>query len=487
MRTLSICFLLFTSILACRVVANEAEFTVLVYNLENCFDLDGVALYEDYMQESENLHEGYSRRKLLTKLQTAAKVLASLNRGEGPEIVIFQELEADFTPQTGGGDPREFLRKNADIQLEAMLTDEWESGFAGIPAVTWMLKALHDAGLKGYEVVAAPAQVAEAGLAHINAVFSKFPVRSVRSYALDRARDILEVEIDVKGHTVVVYNNHWKSGASNPQREPIRVKNAGVLRQLIDARLAADPQVDIIIGGDLNSHYNHDLLFPDIDTGINGVLGSQGDESFGGGDIYNLWYELPVAERYSDVWRGKRGTLMHLLLTRGLYDAKGISYIDGSFNKLVLPGLNADALRRPLRWTFAGNDGGGASDHFPVYARFTTGPFRKQGDFSPGDDAPQHALPLAYRSGMKMDLPSGVFLNDIPDARLGEFVGRLYAVGATLSSQYPQRVEVNGTVWPAYTPDPALRKRLKPGRNYDLVVSPTVWKGEPQLLIEGIR
>ena len=53
-----------------------------------------------------------------------------------------------------------------------------------------------------------------------------------------------------------------------------------------------------------------------------------------GPDLYNLWFELPVEQRYSEVWRGRRGTLMHLLVTRGLYDAAGISYVDGSFNKL---------------------------------------------------------------------------------------------------------------------------------------------------------
>ena len=35
---------------------------------------------------------------------------------------------------------------------------------------------------------------------------------------------------------------------------------------------------------------------------------------------------------------GRRGSLMHLISSRGLYDNQGISYIDGSFNHLILPG-----------------------------------------------------------------------------------------------------------------------------------------------------
>ena len=89
-----------------------------------------------------------------------------------------------------------------------------------------------------------------------------------------------------------------------------------------------------------------------------------------GPDLYNLWFELPVEQRYSEVWRGRRGTLMHLLVTRGLYDAAGISYVDGSFNKLCVPGLNADAFGRPLKWNFAGETGGGVFRPFSGLCAF---------------------------------------------------------------------------------------------------------------------
>ena len=91
-----------------------------------------------------------------------------------------------------------------------------------------------------------------------------------------------------------------------------------------------------------------------------------------GRPLYNLWFELPAARRGSDTYRGEWGTLMHLIISRGLYDQNGVQYVDNSFAVGRFAGLNADADGLPLRWTFDGPAGGGFSDHFPVSARFTT-------------------------------------------------------------------------------------------------------------------
>ena len=84
-------------------------FTVLTYNVENLFDADGVALFDDYKVDS-----GYTPRKLLTKLQSIASVLKSVDDGDTPEIVLFQELEADFTPESTVVDYDAFLEMYSD-------------------------------------------------------------------------------------------------------------------------------------------------------------------------------------------------------------------------------------------------------------------------------------------------------------------------------------------------------------------------------------
>lgn len=336
-------------------------------------------------------------------------------------------------------------------------------------------------------------------MAHTNAVFSKFPIKDWALHPLDQARDIIEAELDVAGHSLVVYSNHWKSGASNPKREPVRVQNATVLRRLIEARLEADPFADLIVGGDLNSHYNHSILNPGLKTGINHVLGSQGDEysiqSLEGPDLYNLWFELEPEARYSEVWRGRRGTLMHVLVTRGLYDSHGVGYIDGSFGSIQVPGLNVDAIGRPLEWSFAGDRGAGVSDHLPLIARFEIRDGRK-GEFveleawSKGDDAPDVELPLEYVSGMRLDLEleDGTKFNQVSDDALSDYVGKMFTVRAEVKEVQPLSIEVHGVLWPAYVPNPEVFKSVQALHQkgaHRFVVRPGFWKGKRQWVIDG--
>jgi endonuclease/exonuclease/phosphatase family metal-dependent hydrolase len=477
-----------------RASTDASEFTVLTYNVENLFDVDGVALFDDYEQDIATDPFGYSRTKFLTKLEAIVEVLQSVNDGAGPEVILFQELEADFTPESTVEVYSDFLQEHASTTVTAMLTTDWSESYAGYPAAAWLLKALEDGGMRGYEVVTVPFRGMDSGIAHTNAVFSKFPITEVQRHPLDQARDILEAVLDVDGSPLVVYVNHWKSGASNPEREPIRVQNATVLRRLVDARLGANPAADIIVAGDLNSHYNHSILYPEMETGINDVLGSAGDEAFAETDLYNLWFELPPEARYTEVWRGRRGSLMHMLVTPGLYDGVGISYVDGSYDKLVLPGINADAIGRPLEWHFAGSTGGGASDHFPIYARFTTAPFEAKDPLSIGDDALDFEPPLKVDgfSGA-LDLSDGRFLNELSDAELAPYVAQLYTVEATVLQIRPLRLQVGERVWPAYYAD---RSFIQAGglpeylKNNDgrarLIVSPGFYRGQSQLVVEDI-
>ncbi len=464
-------------------------FTVVTYNVENLFDADGVSIFDDY-----KVNSGYTPRKLLTKLQSIASVLKSVDGGDTPEIVLFQELEADFTPDSTVEDYDAFLELYSDTTVENMLDREWSDAYAGYPASAWLLKALADEGLIGYHVVTAEYRGTESGSAHTNAIFSTFPIIKHGAHPILMARDIIEAELEVEGQSLFVYVNHWKSGASNPDREPIRVENAKVLRSLIDARLEADPYADIIIAGDLNSHYNHSALFPSILTGVNDILGSTGSESFYENDLYNLWFELEPEARYSEVWRGRIGTLMHMLITQGLYDDSGISYIDGSFDKLVIPGINADLIGRPLRWHSTGETGGGVSDHFPVYARFSVGAFKATAALSIGDNVSNYEYPLTVAQfNGDLKLKDGNFLNYLSDAELIPHVGQLYTVDAVVESIRPLRLKVGRRIWPAYYSDPSFIEEgglpfyMKNHRGQArLVVQSNFYRGKSQLIVEDI-
>ncbi len=447
-------------------------FTVVVYNVENLHDTDGVAAYDDYQPALYNQHHA------LTKVKNIASVAARFEEGHGPEVILFQEIEIDHTPGKTPPDYAKILKRYAGTTIDKMLGTEFDPEVADLPAEALLLKAFADRGLTGYTVVAGsdgsdgamrdgrPAQAIKC------VVFTRFPVKEVHNYPAASARNILEVKLDVDGHPLTVFDNHWKSGAGDAATEPIRIENARVLRKRLDELLKADPYADILIGGDLNSDYNQKRRYRKLpETAINDVLGSQGNELAIRGparDLYNLWFELPEAERGSDVFGGEWGTLMNLIVTRGLYDQRGVQYIDNSFGVAKFPGLNADAAGLPVRWNGKEGEGGqGFSDHFPIYARFQT----------VEDNLPGKFMPLVRESGHedagdgkanKVDLSKTDFASAVVPAKLpeganlrdGTWTGKLFRIEAKALDDRFLKVEVNGETYDVFGPRKGIRERL---------------------------
>ena len=446
------------------------SFTVLVYNVENLHDADGVAVYDDYQPAV------YTKAHVLTKLRNIASVVAKFDEGKGPDVILFQEIEIDHTPGKTAPDYAAILKRYADTTLDKMLGAGFTPEIGDLPAEALLLRACADRGLTGYTVVTggdhdAPASDPLDRPAVKTVVFTRFPVKAVHTYPTLRARNILEVSLDVDGHPLTVFNNHWKSGAGDAKTEPIRVENARVLRLRLDELLKADPNADILIGGDLNSHYNQKRRYRALkETAINDILGSQGNELAIRGparDLYNLWFELPEAERGSDTYKGEWGTLMNLLVTRGLYDQAGVRYVDNSFAVAKFPGLNADAAGLPVRWSAEGEGGRGFSDHFPIYARFQTVEDNQPGKFAPlvresgredADEAKAHKVDLS-----KTDFASAVALADLPpgaNLRDGTWTGKLFRVDAKALDERLLKIEVRGETYDVFGPRKEIRDRL---------------------------
>lgn len=70
----------------------ENTFKVVAYNVENLFDTDGVSLYSDYKPEF------YGETEFANKINTIVRVLQKIGGSQGPEIILFQEIEVDRTP-----------------------------------------------------------------------------------------------------------------------------------------------------------------------------------------------------------------------------------------------------------------------------------------------------------------------------------------------------------------------------------------------------
>jgi hypothetical protein len=451
--------------------AQQDVFSFVVYNVENLHDLDGIAAYDDFQGSA------WTSRHLRVKLENLVSVLARIEPAGGPALIAFNEIETDHSPDTSvpGGDYTAWLAAVAGERAADWLSEPvLPAALAGLPAEAWLLKACADRGLGPYSVaVASAGTTGDEPSAIRNVLFSRFPISAIRTHPLLQARAMLEVELDVRGTPLTVLVNHWKAGASDPAAEAIRRENARVLRARLDELLARDPQADIIVTGDLNSHYNqrqrHRALRP---TAINDLLGSQGNELALRGPervLYNLWFELPSDQRGSDIYRGEWGTLMHLLLTRGLYDQNGIQYVDGSFAVMKFPGLNANALGLPLRWS-RGATPGGFSDHFPLRARFRPLATKDRDQWlaleqpSLSSQGGERVVPV---DSAPVDLfREALVFNSMPagtELRGGAYTGRIFFIEADSRIDARGRVFVtlDGLDYEVYSHQKNLREKLR--------------------------
>lgn len=476
------------------VMLTGRPFTVVAYNVENLHDADGVAVYDDYQPSI------YTHAHALTKVNNIASVLARFNAGQGPDIALLQEIEIDQTPGKTPPDYAEILKRYAGTTIDRMLGADFTPEIADLPAEALLLKACVDHGLTGYSVVTGGDQPGKHEDGHGHAiktvVFTKFPVKAVHVYPTLNARNILEVELDVDGYPLTVFDNHWKSGAGDPKTEEFRVENARTLKRRVDELLKADPNADLIIGGDLNSHYNQKRRYRAMkQTGINDILGSQGNELAVRGpakDLYNLWFELPPEDRGSDTFRGQWGTLMNLIISRGLYDMRGVQYADNSFGVARFPGLNADSSGRPVRWNEKKPAGAGFSDHFPIYARFTT-----VADNQPGKFMPLHRVAGVdddSSAGSNADFKTTAITGDkIPagaDLRDGTWSGKLFFVeGKAVENRY-SKVSAFGDVYDVYSPDKGIRDALaaqKAGGKYKFYGELGQYKNRWQFVVQSME
>lgn len=458
---------LFLSIFTARV----SGFSIVAYNVENLFDLDGAANYEDYKSDK------YTPRHLLVKARNAAKVLSTVDAGHGPDVVVLNEIEIDQTPDATGLKADDWLDSVKGLTLEEVLsTSPLPPETTSLPAEFWLLKALEDAGLGRYHLAIpdeSPGSYEDGRPRSVkNVILSRFPITAVKTHHTPSARAILEAQLDVNGHPLTVFANHWKSGAGDIDNERIRMANASTLRDRLNDIFKRDPMADVILAGDFNSHYNQTLRYPHFKkSAINEVLGSQGNETAlesAKADLYNLWFELPAEKRGSDVYQNKWGTLMQLIVSRGLYDNKGLQYEDNSFEVIAVPALNADSLSRPIRWS-RGNNPAGFSDHFPILARLRVADSKSSGNWMPltkpsSADA-ENVSPVREVSSEE------IFANAInpakeppnTDFRKPEWLGKVFLIDAP--AQVGKRgivtVDLNGITYNLFSPDKNARDRLR--------------------------
>jgi len=322
-----------------------ASFKIASYNVENLFDMHSDLT--DYPEYSPGGPFGWDNTQLDIKLGNIASVLKDLDA----EIIALQEVESE-------------------------------------KALALLQKRLYLLGAE-YSYSA----IAEGRLTPVKcAILSRFPITEKNEIRAgnDNERNILKVQIEIEGNPLVLYVNHWKS-KSGPESK--RLKYAAALAADI-SKLACG--VDFVLIGDFNSDYNEYVTFKDVSrlndtrgvTGINHIINTvKGDQIVGeslltnqkdGRYVYNLWLEIPETRRWSVNFFGQKNSPDSIIVSKGLYDTKGVSYVDNSFDK-----FDPDYLfdnRKVFRWQRAARGKGrhlgkGYSDHLPIFATFSTQPF----------------------------------------------------------------------------------------------------------------
>ena len=470
--------------------AAARRLTVIAYNVENLFDLDAISLYEDFPVAGTS-PERWTPEKMAGKLGRLASVLKTAENGRGPDVLILDELEADHTPNTTIT-PEAFVAAHRDRNYRDILKGELTPELTGAPIEAWLIKALEDEGLTGYKIVLGDVLDLSKEAIHC-AILTRLPIKSTHQHHVQAARTIVEVEVEFGGESLFVFANHWKSGAGKTQTEPTRIQNAGVARARLDEILKADPKANIIFGGDLNSHYNQKQRYPYmLKTGIQDVLGSQGDAgklAAGGAELYNLWYDIAPAERKSDEFQGEWGTLMHLIISRGLADGIGLDYVGGSFGPIVIPGLNSHAYPiMPWRWSGYG-PGAGISDHFPVKAEFMvhdapTNPPLSRPEISPAEGLP--AFPAELDRGKLHDAKTLPSLNA---EQISLVIGELFILDGSNNGGSKPSITIGETRYPVYVPNPKLLqavKAIKKGEPVKWVGQLNFYKGHLEFTISSV-
>lgn len=337
--------ILFFSLL-CFVTSIEAKtFKIASYNLENLFDLtsDGT----EYPAYIPNTGYGWTKAAVNIKYTNISRVIKDL----GADVVALQEVES----------------KNALLALRKRLQDFCVD-----------YPYLEIAGSRNTPVKCA--------------VLSKFPIVEQEEIQINNqtARNILKVTLAIDGNRIILFINHWKSKRGP---ESMRIASARALAKEIGNLKGG---ADFILTGDFNSNYNEYRTFRNSArlndtggiTGINHILRTVKDSAMVNEKIlqnqaaneylYNLWLEVGKRRRWSYNFFGQKGSPDAIIVSKGLYDDKGISYCDNSFNK-----YRPDYLfkgKAVYRWQRAASGTGrhlgeGYSDHLPIAAYFSTAPF----------------------------------------------------------------------------------------------------------------
>jgi endonuclease/exonuclease/phosphatase family metal-dependent hydrolase len=341
---------------------SSKTFTVATYNIQGMSDDKGSDFPPDYSASQSNW---ISNKMYDVK---AAHIAEALSLVGAPDIVALEEVK--------------YIDKNAS-PMKTLMPHIEKLGYK-----YWAYGPQSPKHPKGYTA------------SDTQAIISKFPILAVEGLSFvdtrfwGASRDPLAVTIDVFGSPLRIYAVHTKAKVSERTPEDaaigdsVRKAMLQVVRNDITKQRAQNPNIDIIVMGDMNAGYHEESITQGL-----GVTGNEADMLAIGNDesrLYNLWHEMNPAERCTTTFMGARECIDHINISSSLYDNHGIQYIDNSFSvagmkewwKSPLVSATGTGQRWQTRVSdsvdattgkstrFTTHLGYGYSDHIPLVATF---------------------------------------------------------------------------------------------------------------------
>ena len=338
--TASIAFL-FTSCTRCtlHLPSFSRSISIMSYNVENLFDdRDDGTEYREYDPGSGT----WDTAMYHAKLANVAEAIRS-GGGAGPDICLLQEVEN-----------------------ERVVTDLRE-GYLNVLKYSYSVTA--PGGITATTVAMLSRWRPVTALVHRIHVNDDLPLRT-----------ILEVEFEIGGRNLIVFNNHWKSKSGGAREtEGYRLAAAAFIVERVEELVEENPDVCVVVAGDLNErpmeHTAVDRLYPTalrLDTAVDAPGGDPGGGpcsiyltdswavsgySNGRMRFFSPW--LTTGFQGSYVFRGIWQRIDHFLLV-GPADG-GLRY---SGFEVVMADFLLTEAGYPKRWN--GGSASGYSDHLPI-------------------------------------------------------------------------------------------------------------------------
>ncbi len=314
---------------------NKEFVFVANWNMENLFDtVDDPGKKDEEFTPNGSKH--WTEKRLDLKLRHLAKVVSTMNNGNGPDILGTEEIEHKSLLQR--------MLNYVKVGKHYGIAYAESPDFRGI----------------------------DNGLIFNKDIFLLDTVKTIkiRLPSGHPTRYILQAELRLKKNNfkINVFVNHWPSRRGGLERSrPNRIAAAETLKKSLDKLFEKSPDSFVIILGDFNDEPNN--------YSIHNVLGAKYFECNKPikGKLFNLAYTVKAEGKGSYKYRNQWNMLDQIIVSKPVVEKNKFNYVCYSFH-LVKPVYVIQKYGRykgAILPTFGGRKYlKGYSDHYPVAAKF---------------------------------------------------------------------------------------------------------------------